>query len=310
MSQAQLLPASQVSLPPITYKGQPVITTESLARSYECEPKQIRQNFANNKARFIEGKHYFIITNGELKTFRDYVENFDVVIPARTRHFTLWTERGSLLHAKSIGTDQAWYVYDILVETFFRVVKPEPEAPVLESTATPSTPADRAPLRALVYAWSQAAGLPINSCWPQVKAHFQLSRIDDLPVEWIPDALAFVQSKIDGLPKALPESDNDFFLPVPDGRPIRGSIQAIAYKMRMHMYNAGAQSRELERIWKDYARMNRDGFGIADPYTAERFRISAELSRANRALFHTYDSICQAIAYNTEALKVLAEELR
>lgn len=40
--------------------------------------------------------------------------------------------------------------------------------------------------------------------WPQVKAHFQLSRIDDLPESWIPDALAFVQGKIDQCGKALP----------------------------------------------------------------------------------------------------------
>lgn len=71
---------------------------------------------------------------------------------------------------------------------------------------TASTAADRAPLRSLVHAWAQVAGQPHQALWPQVKAHFQLSRIDDLPVEWIPDALAFVQSKIDALPKALPEA--------------------------------------------------------------------------------------------------------
>ena len=71
---------------------------------------------------------------------------------------------------------------------------------------TPSTTADRLPLRAIVHAWSLAANQPHQALWPQVKAHFQLSRIDDLPVEWIPDALAFVQGKIDALPKALPEA--------------------------------------------------------------------------------------------------------
>ncbi|MDR1208858.1 MAG: hypothetical protein LBK41_00865 [Clostridiales bacterium] len=33
----------------------------------------------------------------------------------------LWTERGALLHAKSLNTDKAWEVYDRLVETYFRV---------------------------------------------------------------------------------------------------------------------------------------------------------------------------------------------
>ena len=84
----------------------------------------------------------------------------------------------------------------------------------LPSQSTPSTTEDRKPLRALVHAWAQVAGVHHAALWPQVKAHFQLSRIDDLPAEWIPDALAFVQGKIDELAKGkalpLPEmSEND-----------------------------------------------------------------------------------------------------
>ena len=77
--------------------------------------------------------------------------------------------------------------------------------PAPPETTTPSTAAGRKPLRSFVFAWSQAAGTHVSALWPQVKAPFQLARIDDLPVEWIPDALAFVQGKIDALPKALPE---------------------------------------------------------------------------------------------------------
>ena len=69
---------------------------------------------------------------------------------------------------------------------------------------TPSTADDRKPLRSLVHAWAQIAGKSHTALWPQVKAHFQLARIDDLPVEWIPDALAFVQGKIDTTDRALP----------------------------------------------------------------------------------------------------------
>ncbi len=67
-----------------------------------------------------------------------------------------------------------------------------------------STPTDRAPLRALVHAWSISSGQRHEALWPQVKAHFQLSRINDLPTEWIGDALAFVQSKIDEQEKNKP----------------------------------------------------------------------------------------------------------
>lgn len=200
MAQAQLIPSTQVSLPPITYKGQPVITTEMLAQAYGCSAENIRRNFSNNRDRFVEGKHYFILTNGDLKTFRDCVKNFPAVIPARTRNLTIYTEYGSLLHAKSLNTDQAWSVYEVLVETFFRVVKAVASTPSL----TPSTTEDRKPLEKLVKVWCSMSSMIHAQAWTQVDSHFNLNSITDLPVEWIPDALAFVQSKIDSLPKALP----------------------------------------------------------------------------------------------------------
>ena len=69
---------------------------------------------------------------------------------------------------------------------------------------TPSTTEDRKPLRALVGSWAQVSGLPFAACWNQLKAAFNLANIKELPQEWIPDALAWVQAKIDALPKALP----------------------------------------------------------------------------------------------------------
>ena len=130
------------------------------------------------------------------------VENFDsqISLSPKARNLTLWLERGAARHAKMLNTDQAWDVFEMLEETFFRVVKPQP------ATLTPSTADDRKPLRSLVHAWAQIAGTSHTALWPQVKAHFQLARIDDLPVEWIPDALAFVQGKIDAAGKALPEA--------------------------------------------------------------------------------------------------------
>lgn len=64
---------------------------------------------------------------------------------------------------------------------------------------TPSTVEDRKPLRALVNAWAHVSAQPFNVCWTQLKAAFRLTDIRDLPQEWIPDALAWVQAKIDAL---------------------------------------------------------------------------------------------------------------
>lgn len=217
MSQAELLSSSPVapSFPPLSYQGVPVLTTEMLAQAYEVEPYQIRQNFRNNRERFVEGKHFFIITSGELKGFRLQVESFYSQISPKVRALTLWTERGAARNAKMLDSDRAWDVFELLEETFFRVVRPDPSPTPDDFTGTlsitPSTTEDRKPLRALVGSWAQVSGLPFAACWNQLKAAFNLANIKELPQEWIPDAIDWVQKRIDALPApattaALPAS--------------------------------------------------------------------------------------------------------
>ena len=110
----------------IEVKGMRVLTSKQLADAYEASAQKIKQNFANNRKRFIEGKHYISFTGDELKAFKNQVENIDLV-DARTSHLYLWTEKGALLHAKSLNTDKAWEVYDYLVDFYFRVREYQPE---------------------------------------------------------------------------------------------------------------------------------------------------------------------------------------
>ena len=91
------------------------------------------------------------------------------------------------------------WVLDVIEQYGDRVPAEQPV-----TLSTPSTPADRKPLRSLVNAWAKLANIHQSTLWPQVRAHFQLERIDDLPVEWLPDALAWVQGKIDELSR-VPE---------------------------------------------------------------------------------------------------------
>ena len=101
------------------------------------------------------------------------------------------------------------------IEAFNAMEAKLKEQAAIDQQATPSTIEDRRPLVAMVNAWSQASGLPHSTLWPQVTAYFNLLSIADLPKEWIPDAVAFVQERIDALAaaKAQPE------LPAPDGTP-------------------------------------------------------------------------------------------
>lgn len=152
MCQLSLTAPVTPSFPPLSYQGVPVLTTEMLAQAYEVEAKRIRQNFANNRERFVEGKHFFIITSGELKEFRLQVENFDSQISPKVRALTLWTERGAARNAKMLDSDRAWDVFELLEETFFRVVRspsPTPDDFTGTLSLAPSTTEDRKPLRAL-----------------------------------------------------------------------------------------------------------------------------------------------------------------
>ncbi len=107
--------------------GMRVLTSRQLAEAYESEPIQIQQNFSNNRKRFIEGKHYILLIGEELKRFKRNLENFEVVAKTANRLY-LWTEKGALLHAKSLNTDKAWEVYDYLVDFYFRAKeKQEPD---------------------------------------------------------------------------------------------------------------------------------------------------------------------------------------
>lgn len=40
-------------------------------------------------------------------------------MPNNVSKLYLWTEKGAFLHAKSLGTDKAWEVYEILVDSYF-----------------------------------------------------------------------------------------------------------------------------------------------------------------------------------------------
>lgn len=102
---------------PVDYNGVHVLTTEQLAAAYECEPKQIKQNFNNNKEHFKEGKHFFKLEGEALSDLR--VENIDLQISPRTRCLYLWTRRGASRHCKMLGTEKAWEMYDNLEENYF-----------------------------------------------------------------------------------------------------------------------------------------------------------------------------------------------
>lgn len=99
-----------------------VLTTQQIADSYETESKVISNNFNRNKGRYQEGKHYICLEGESKRRFLNLHQNEDGSKNAKFLY--LWTEKGALLHAKSLNTDKAWEAYDRLVDTYFAVRKP------------------------------------------------------------------------------------------------------------------------------------------------------------------------------------------
>lgn len=109
----------------IEQQGMRVLTTKQLAEAYDVEEKKIKQNFAYNRKHFVEGKHYIEVTGQPLREFKNQVGNFDLV-KKNTSKLYFWTERGALLHAKSLNNDTAWQVYDWLVDFYYRAKTEKP----------------------------------------------------------------------------------------------------------------------------------------------------------------------------------------
>lgn len=104
----------------IEYNNIRVLTTQQVAEAYETEQQIVTNNFNRNKERYIEGKHFICLKGDELREFR--AKNQNDVLPNANKLY-LWTQKGCLLHAKSLNTDIAWEVYDKLVDNYFAPVK-------------------------------------------------------------------------------------------------------------------------------------------------------------------------------------------
>lgn len=70
----------------------------------------------------------------------------------------------------------------------------------------PSSTVSRKPLERLVKVWASQSGLLHAQCWTMLNAHFGLEKITELPEEWIPDAVAWVEEQLRPTPPALPGS--------------------------------------------------------------------------------------------------------
>ena len=59
-----------------------------------------------------------MLSGKPLTEFGEQFPHFNIT--KMSRKLYLWTERGALYHAKSLNSDKAWDVFDLLVESYFQ----------------------------------------------------------------------------------------------------------------------------------------------------------------------------------------------
>ena len=104
----------------VEVNGELVLTTAQLAEFYACPYDRIRQNFNRHQEHFVEGKHFFKLEGEDLKIFKSKMSFSDIAIVSKVaNHLLLWTARGVARHAKLLGTEKAWEVFELLEENYF-----------------------------------------------------------------------------------------------------------------------------------------------------------------------------------------------
>lgn len=98
------------------YKGQRVVTLKDIDTVHERPDGTARRNFNVNKQRFVEGKHFYIVSSDEIRT-----SGLFPISDSDHMQKVLMTEQGYLKLVKSFTDDLAWEVQDQLVDSYFKV---------------------------------------------------------------------------------------------------------------------------------------------------------------------------------------------
>lgn len=207
MSQATLLPSEHFSPSVSLHSGRPATTSLEVAKFFGKRHDHVLRDVDTLLSQLPE--------NSLQPNFGEtYQEQETPLGVKQVRMFILYRD-GFMLLVMGYTGKKALAMKLAYIEAFNRMEEelarqkeasssPTPDDFTGTLSITPSTTEDRKPLRALVGSWAQVSGLPFAACWNQLKAAFNLANIKELPQEWIPDAIDWVQKRIDALPAPAP----------------------------------------------------------------------------------------------------------
>lgn len=109
----QVINIANSDLTILEHKGKRVVTLAMVDQVHQRPAGTAKRNFHENRSRFEEGKHYFLVPRACADEFR----TLGVEIP--NRGLTVLTQRGYLLLVKSFTDELSWQVQDMLVDGYF-----------------------------------------------------------------------------------------------------------------------------------------------------------------------------------------------
>lgn len=113
------------------YEGKRVVTLKDIDMCHKRPEGTARRNFNTNKEHFIEGEDFFKVCANEIRTHK-----IIDISPKVHEDVTLITESGYYMLVKSFTDDLSWDVQRQLVNSYFKVSKPElPQMSAMEMIA-------------------------------------------------------------------------------------------------------------------------------------------------------------------------------
>ena len=231
MSQAQLLPTEHFSPSVSPHNGRPATTSLSIAEHFGKQHKDVLKSIRNLCAELPED----VRERNFALTYRTIAGPNN---SERQEEFFIVYFDGFILLVMSYTGKKALQI-KLLYIAAFNAMRDElaaqrgaalPEVPHI--AVTPSTTASRKPLEKLVKVWAARGGIIVAQCWTMLNAAFNLQSITELPEEWIPDAIAWVQDKIENLTPALPAAEPVPAPALPATDDIDGHFAAIREHIR------------------------------------------------------------------------------
>ena len=201
MSQAQLLPTEHFSPSVSLHNGRPATTSLEIANFFRKRHADVLRDISNVSSNCPEKFSQRNFASA------DYTDE-----QGKPRSLFILYRDGFMLLVMGYTGKKALAIKLAYIEAFNRLEAELaaqrgaalPEVPHI--AITPSTTASRKPLEKLVKVWAARGGIIVAQCWTMLNSAFNLQSITELPEEWIPDAIAWVQGKIDEQRKVLPPS--------------------------------------------------------------------------------------------------------